>query len=194
MFPHVLHIISENLYKKSSDAIRTPFIMTVVWCLYKSYVHDSTMLWDLFEAPTTSHHMLSVCARAFTEIDHDDTKNVIDMKYATPQPWHVLIAWSLNHVNFHSSHLIILAFHIHIIIPMHVPFQSLEPIAGTLISICHYHVNLVPSFHQQSLRHFIDHLCLGFIFKTLKESLEIFGKIFPIQLTQVHSKFDPISM
>jgi hypothetical protein len=49
------------------------------------------MLLDLFDAPTTSPHVLSVYVRSFTEIDHDDNKNMIDMQYTTPGPWHVLI-------------------------------------------------------------------------------------------------------
>jgi hypothetical protein len=129
MLPHVLHIISKNLYKKSPDAVKTSFTMTAARCLYISCVHEFTLLWDLFDALTTSHNALSVCARIFTEIDHDGTKNVIDMHYATPRPWYVLIPWSPDHMIFHYSHLIILVFHIHIIIPMEVPCESLESIA-----------------------------------------------------------------
>jgi hypothetical protein len=81
------YIISENLCKKSPDAVRTSFIITTARCLYISYVHDSTLLWDLYDAPTTSHHVLSVCARSFTDIDRDATRNMIGVQYTTPQPW-----------------------------------------------------------------------------------------------------------
>jgi hypothetical protein len=50
--------------------------MTIVRYPYISYVQNSTLLWDLFDALTTSHNVLSVC-----------------VQYATPQPWHVLILW-----------------------------------------------------------------------------------------------------
>jgi hypothetical protein len=73
--------------------------------------------------------VLSGCQRAIVEIDHDATKNVIGMQYTTPWPWHVLKPWSLDHVIFHLSHLVILAFHIHIIISMQVSYEFLEPIA-----------------------------------------------------------------
>jgi hypothetical protein len=82
-----------------------------------------------FDAPTTSHNVLSVCARTFIEIDPDSTKNMINMQYATPRPWHVLILWSSDNVISYPSHLVIIMFHIHIIIPMQVPFQFLESIA-----------------------------------------------------------------
>jgi hypothetical protein len=121
--------VPRNLCKKSPDVARTSFTMIAARCLYISCIHDSTMLWDLFNALTTSHNVLSVCARTFVEIDHDDTKNVISMYYATPQPWHILISWSPDHVISPPSHLVILAFHIHIIISMQVPWQFLEPIA-----------------------------------------------------------------
>jgi hypothetical protein len=122
-------IISRNLCKTNPDVVRTSFNMTVDQCLYISCVHDSTLLWDLLNALTTSHYVLSVCERAFTEIDHDSTKNVIGMQYANPRPWHVLIAWSPDYVISHPSHLIILVLHIHMIIPMQVSYQSIEPFA-----------------------------------------------------------------
>jgi hypothetical protein len=125
----VSYIIPRNIYMKSPDAVRMSFTMTISRCLYISCVHNSILLWDLFDAPTTSYNVLSVCARTFVEIDHDGTKNVIDMQYATPQPWHVLIPWSPDHVISPPSHLVILAFRIHIIFPMQVPCQLLEPIA-----------------------------------------------------------------
>jgi hypothetical protein len=102
--------------------------MTIAWCLYISCVHDSTLLWDLIDAPTTSYHVLSVCAISFTEIDHDAIRNVISVQYVTPWPWNVLIAWSLNHVISHPSLLVILVLHIHIFITIQVPYQTLEPV------------------------------------------------------------------
>jgi hypothetical protein len=65
--------------------------MTTSRCLYISYVHDSTLLRDLFDVLTTSHNVLSVCAISFTEMDHDATRDVIGVQYDTPRPWHVLI-------------------------------------------------------------------------------------------------------
>jgi hypothetical protein len=129
MLSLVPNIIPRNLCKKSPDAARMSFTITVARCLYISYVHKSTLLWDLFDALTTSHNVLSVCARTFIKIDHDDTKNVIGMQYATPWLWHVLIPWSPDHVISHRSHLVIFMFHIHIIIPMQVPCQSIESFA-----------------------------------------------------------------
>jgi hypothetical protein len=84
MLPLVLHIISENLYKKSTYAAMMSFAMTAAQCLYIPCVRDSTLLSDLVDAPTTSHHVLSACARTFTEIDHDATKSVIGMQSTTP--------------------------------------------------------------------------------------------------------------
>jgi hypothetical protein len=121
MLSLVPYIIPKNFYKKSSDAVRTSFTMTAARCSYISCVHDSTPLWDLIDTPTTLHKLLSVGARSFTEIDHDATRNVIGVRYATPWPWHVLIPWSSDHVISHPSHLVILVFHIHIIIPMQIP-------------------------------------------------------------------------
>jgi hypothetical protein len=100
---------SENLYKKGPDAVRTSFIMTAARCLYIS-VYMTLLGYEIFDALTTSHNVLSVCARTFVEIDHDGTRNVIGMQYATPQPWH--------YRDFSAYQLIILVFHIHIIISM----------------------------------------------------------------------------
>jgi hypothetical protein len=91
MLPLVPYIISKNLYRKSPDAAMMSFAMTATQCLYIPYVHDSTMLRDLIDAPTTSQHVFSVCARTFVEIDHDATKSVIDMQSTTPRSWHILI-------------------------------------------------------------------------------------------------------
>jgi hypothetical protein len=145
MLSLVPYIIPRNLCKKSPDAARMSFTMTVARCLYISCVHDSTLLWDLIDVPTTSHRVLSVCARTLIEIDHDSTKNMIGKQYATPRPWLVLIPWSPNHVISPPSHLAMLAFHIHINISMQVPCQFLEPVPWTLQSI---HEDLFPSFHQ----------------------------------------------
>jgi hypothetical protein len=139
------YIIPRNLCKKSPDATRTSFTMTATRCLYISCVHDSTPLWDLIDAPTTLHHVLSVCARTFTEIDHKATRNATGVQYATPWPCHVLIPWYLDHVISPPNHLVILALHMHIIIPMQIPCQSLKPISSTSH---HCHGELVSSFHQ----------------------------------------------
>jgi hypothetical protein len=128
MLSLVPNIIPQNLCKKSPHAARVSFTMIVAQYLYISCVHDSTLLWNFFDALTTSHHVLSVCARSFTEIDRDATRNVIGVQYATPWPWHVLILWYPDHVIFHPSYLVILVFHIPIIIPMQAPCQSLGPI------------------------------------------------------------------
>jgi hypothetical protein len=129
MLSLVPYIIPRNLCKKSLDAARTSFTMTIAQCLHISCVHESTLLWDLIDVPTTSHRVLSACARTFIEIDHDSTKNVIGKQYDTPRPWHVLIPWSLDHLISPPSHHAILAFRIHIIISMQVPCQFQEPIA-----------------------------------------------------------------
>jgi hypothetical protein len=84
MLSLVSYIILRNLCKKSPDAARTLFTMIVARCLYISCVHDSTLLCDLFEALTTLHLVLSVCAVSFTEIDHAATRNVIGVQYTTP--------------------------------------------------------------------------------------------------------------
>jgi hypothetical protein len=145
MLSFVLYIIPRNHSQKSPNAVRTSFNMTTARCLYISCVRDCTMLLDLFDAPTTLHHVLSVCIRSFTEIDHDATRNVIGVQYATQWPWYVLIPWSPDYMISQPSHLIILVLHIHIIIFMQIPCQFIEPIARTLLSI---HIDLVPSFHQ----------------------------------------------
>jgi hypothetical protein len=150
--------------------------MTVARCLYISCVHDSTLLWNPIDAPTTSHHVISVCVRSFTEIDHDATRDVIGVRYATPQPWHVLIPWSLNHVISHPSHLIILALHIHIIISMQVPCQSLKPICSELSSLPRRFSPIIPSIISSSI---YTSSLPWFIFKTLKRSPELFWEIFP---------------
>jgi hypothetical protein len=56
-------------------------------------------------------------------------RNVIVVQYATPWPWLVPIAWSLNHVISPPIHLIILMLHIPIIISMQVHCHFLKPIA-----------------------------------------------------------------
>jgi hypothetical protein len=143
-------IIHKNLRKKSPDAARTSFTMIVAWCLYISCVHDSTMLWDLIDAPTTLHHVLSVCARSFTKIDHNTTRNVIGVWYDTPRPWHVLIPWSPDHVISHPIHLVIIAFHIHIIISMYDPCQFLEPIAPNPPFYSYWFSFIIPSIISSS--------------------------------------------
>jgi hypothetical protein len=135
--------------------------------------------------------VLSVCVRTFIEIDHDGTRNVIGVQYATPRPWHVLILWSLDQVIPHPSHLIILVLHIHIIICMQVPYQFLEPIAPNPQI---YSCKLSPIIPSVISSLFYTSSCLGFIFKSMKGSPEIFGKIFHVQLTQVYPKFKPISV
>jgi hypothetical protein len=92
MLSLVPYIIPRNLCKKTPDAARTSFTMIDARCLYIFYVHESTLARDLFDAPTTSHHVLIVCARSFTELDCDATRNVISVQYVTPRPWYVLIA------------------------------------------------------------------------------------------------------
>jgi hypothetical protein len=132
--------------------------MTIVRYPYISYVQNSTLLWDLFDALTTSHNVLSVC-----------------VQYATPQPWHVLILWSLDLVIFHLSHHVILVLHIHIIISMQVPYQFLKPFdSNPLIYSCKFSP-IIPSVI--SLSFYMSYLP-WFIFKTLKERPEIFGKYF----------------
>jgi hypothetical protein len=128
MLSLVPYIIPRNLCQKSTDVARTSFTMIAAQCLYISCVHDSTLLWDPFDALTTSHHVLSVCAISFTKIDHDATRDVIRVRYATPRPWHILIPWSPDHEISHPSHLAILMFHIDTILSMQVPCQFLEPI------------------------------------------------------------------
>jgi hypothetical protein len=118
-----------------------------------------------FDAPTTLHHVLSVCARSFTEINHNATRNMIGVQYATPQPWQVLIAWSLNHV-----------FHIPIIIPKQAPCQSIEPFARNPPIYSYWFSLIIPSIISSS---FYTSSYPGFIFKTLKESPNIFGKNIP---------------
>jgi hypothetical protein len=49
--------------------------------------------------------------------------------YTTLRPWHVQIPWSPDPVIAPPSHLVILAFHTHIIIPMQASCQFLNPIA-----------------------------------------------------------------
>jgi hypothetical protein len=194
MLSLVPNIILRNLYKKSPNVARMSFTMTAARCLYISCVHDSTLLWDPFDVLTTSHHVLSVCARAFTEIDHDGTMNMNDMQYATPQPWHFLIPWSPDHVIFHPSHLVILVLHIHTIIPMKVPCQSLEPIVRNP----HIHSSLpcgfspiIPSIISLS---FYKSSLPWFYLENIKGKLRNIWKILLVQLTPIHSKFDPISI
>jgi hypothetical protein len=74
--PCPLHYIW-NPNTNSLDAVGMSFTTTTTRCLYISYVHDSTLLWDHIEAPTTSHHVLRVCARSFIEIDHDVARSMI---------------------------------------------------------------------------------------------------------------------
>jgi hypothetical protein len=145
MLSLVPYIIPINHWKKGPDAARTSFTMTIARCLYISCVHNSTLLWDLFDAPTTSHNVLSVCARTFIKIDHDGTKNMINMQYATPRHWHVLILWSPDHVISPLSHLIILVFHIHIIISMKVLCQSIEPFAPNPPIYSYWFNPIIPS-------------------------------------------------
>jgi hypothetical protein len=160
-------------------------------CLYISCAHESTLLWDLFDAPTTSHDMLSVCARTFIEIDHDGTRNMIGVQYATPQPWHVLIPWSLDQLISHPSHLVILAFHIHIIIPMQVPCQFLETIAQNPLTYSCWFSSIVSPITSSS---FSSSSLPWFYFQNLKGKPKNIGKKFLVQLTEAQSKFNSISI
>jgi hypothetical protein len=145
----------------------------------------------LVDAPTTSHHVLSVSTISFTEINHDATKDVIGVWYATPWPWHVLIPWSPDHVISHSSHLVILMFHIPIINSKQVHCHFLDPIAlNPPIYSCRFNPIILSIISSL----FYTWFYFGFIFKTLKENPELFEKYSCVQLTLVHSKFDPISI
>jgi hypothetical protein len=59
------------------------------------------MLWDLFYAPTTSHHVPSVGANAFVETDHDGNKNMIDNDAVGDRPWEVQALSSGIHARDH---------------------------------------------------------------------------------------------
>jgi hypothetical protein len=147
-----------NPCKKSPNVARTSSIMTTIQYLYISCVQNSTLLWDLFDALTTSHNVLSVC-----------------VQYATPQPWHVLILWSLDLVIFHLLHPNNLVLHIHIIVSMQVPYQFLKPFdSNPLIYSCRFSP-IIPSIISLS---FYTSSLPWFIFKTLKERVKIFGKYF----------------
>jgi hypothetical protein len=159
--------------------------------MYISFVHDSTLLWDLIDAPTTSHHVLSMCALAFTNIGHNASKNVVGMQYATPWPRHVLIPWSPDHVIFPPSHLVILAFHIHINISMHVPCQSLEPIAENPSIYSCLSRPIIPSIISSS---FYTSSLPWFYLQNLEVKNKNIWENIPCPMTQVHSKFDPISI
>jgi hypothetical protein len=130
--PHI-----QTPYKKSFDAAMMSFDMTAAQCLYISYVHDSTLLWDIIDAPTTSHD----------ELEHSPILTtmplgkMIGIISATPWPWHVLKVWYPNHLILHLSHLLILLFRTHIIISMQVPCQFLEPIAQNPPTIRHCNVD-----------------------------------------------------
>jgi hypothetical protein len=145
MLSLVSDIIPKNLYKKSPNVDRMSFTMTVARCLYISYVHDSTLLWDLFDTLATSYHVLSVCARSFTKIDRDANRNMIGVRYATPRHWHVLTPWSPDLLISHPSHLIILVFQIHITILCKFLVNSWRQLPRTILYI---HIDLVSSFHQ----------------------------------------------
>jgi hypothetical protein len=152
------------------------------------YYEISLMHWSL-------HIMCLVCVRTFTEIDHDATRNMIGVWYATPQPQHVLIPWYSDHVICHPSHLVILIFHIPIIIPMRVPCQSLEPI------IWNPHIcpslpcgfsRIIPSIISSSV---YTSSLPWFYFQNLEgKPQNIWEKYSYVQLTQVHSKLDLISI
>jgi hypothetical protein len=48
--------------------------------------------------------VLSVCARTFFKIDHEGTKNMIGMQYATPRPWHYSLVFFLESKDEVSEH------------------------------------------------------------------------------------------
>jgi hypothetical protein len=122
MLSLVPYIIPRNLCKKSPDAAKTSFTMTVVWYLYISCVHDSTLLWNLFDALITSHNVLSVCARTVISRSCD----------------------------FHPSHLVILMFHIPIIISIQAPCQSIDPFTRNPPIYSYWFSPIIPSIISSS--------------------------------------------
>jgi hypothetical protein len=93
--------------------------------------------------------------------------------YATPQPWHVLIPWCPDHVIFPPSHLVILAFHIHINISMQVPCQSVESFARNPPIYSYWFSPIIPSIISSS---FIHHLCLVLSSKPWRKVQKYLGK------------------
>jgi hypothetical protein len=130
------------------------------------------MLWDLIDAPTTSHHMLSLCARSFTEIDHNATKNVIGMQYATPWPRHVLIPWSPDHVISPQPSYHPCVPHTHnypYACPLPIPKANFLDLSSLPCRFSLIISSIISSsFYTSSLP--------WFYFQNLKESPEIFGK------------------
>jgi hypothetical protein len=90
--------------------------------LFTSSNHDSISFLVLVDSNVPLMHQSlhivspdvpSVCARAFVELDHDATRNMIGAQSATPWPFLVQVWWSLDKVNSPINH------HVNLMLQMH---------------------------------------------------------------------------
>jgi hypothetical protein len=72
--------------------------------------------------------VLRVWEEAFYEIDHDATRNVIDLQFATTQPYLLLALWSIDQVNSNLTHVVTLVIHFYTIISEQVLCQFIQSI------------------------------------------------------------------
>jgi hypothetical protein len=72
--------------------------------------------------------VLNVWEEAFTEINHDTTRNVIDVQFAATQPCILLALRSTYQVNSNLTHSVTLVIHFYTIISEQVLYQFVQSI------------------------------------------------------------------
>jgi hypothetical protein len=128
------------------------------WLLPRVYTHSLHMIeililfllyYDIFSMHWPHHSVfpdvLTISAGAFTEFDHDATRNVIGAQSATPRPFIVKVLWSPGMVNFRVNHHVNLMPHMHTSNPVHTSNQFL---------------GMLTPFPSRSCK--INHICLIF--------------------------------
>jgi hypothetical protein len=136
--------------------------------------------------------VLIISVRAFIDFGHDATRNVIGVRTTSLRPCSVLTLRCPTQLISNLLHLMNLLFHVHIIIPIWVPGLFLDPIAWNLPIYSSLPCGLIPVVPSLASSSFCLSPLPWFYFQNLKGKLGIIREILP--LTQIHPKFDPISI
>jgi hypothetical protein len=165
----------------------SPWLMLDV-CTYPMYMTLLCCEISLMHRPLNI--MCLVCTRAFTKIDHDATRNVINMLYATPWFRRVIISRPCDFSSHPSCHPCVSHQY-------NYPSTCSSPIPRSNCTEPSYPFVIamqIKSYCSTTSLFIIFSIILALVVKTLKERPELFRKYSHVQLTPIHSKFDPISI
>jgi hypothetical protein len=117
--------------------------------------------------------VLIISAGAFIVFGHNATRNVIGVRTAALRPCSDLTLRCPTQVISNILHLVNLVFHVHIIIPIRVPCQFLEPIARNLPIYPSLPCRLIPVVPSLASLSFSLSSLPWFYFQNLKGKPEI---------------------